>query len=184
MIIIKHITVEKPRTCKICGSPLSRTNSLGICPICAILGGLEAKLIRELESRKQFKTKDKTMSKIPDQLIEYIKNEDNRAYGVMVAKKILKPKPIVRIGLSLCNTNVDVFVKEIGVSMALERCLSLEPYTIHASGVKKHNGIWRGGVMRSDNMLDVTNKLFWFMERAGRYFKDCTVQFPSNLILL
>lgn len=127
--------------------------------------------------------KEKKMAKIPEQLIEYIKDEDNHAYGVMVAKKILKPKPIVRIGISLCNTNVDYFVKEIGVSIALERCLSLEPYVIHASGVKKHNGIWRGKGMRFDNMLNVTNKLFWFMERASRYFKGCTVQFPSNLIL-
>lgn len=124
------------------------------------------------------------MPKIPNTLVQFIKDERNRPYGCLVAHRINGPKPFVRIGISLCNTRSDSFNKKIGFEMALKRCVSEEKYTIHASGLKDHNDGLGGIFWRIDNINAVAKQLFWFMERASRYFKDTLVTYPSNMIIV
>lgn len=202
MIIVGHIeeVEENMPKCKICGGPLGNVSMNGICFACIHASVCEAELIYELNKKqkedkkltkvcKKFteqikKQERKTMPKVPNMLTQFIKDSYHCPYGVLVARKINGEHPIVRIGVSLCNNKVDVFNKKIGVEMALNRCLSNEPYTIHASGLKFQNGQWGGLPTRQDNMSEFCGYLFWFMERASRYFKGLPIIYPSNMNLV
>lgn len=201
MIIIGHVEEIREPKCKNCGGPLGNVSMNGVCFACIHASVCEAELINELNKHnkkedkkltkvcKKFtdqmkKKQEKTMARMPNMLTQFIKDKKNQPYGVMVARKINGENPVVRIGISLCNTKVDTFHKRIGVEIALKRCLSNEPYTIHASGLRDFNEPFGGIYVRIENMTDISNKLFWFMERAGRYFKDLPIIYPSNMNLV
>lgn len=193
---IKQQDIEySPRPiCKKCGGPLGNVSMNGICFACIQQAVTEAELTRDTNKKvskicKKFteqvkKQEKKAMPKMPNMLTQFIKDKNNKPYGVIVAKKISGENPVVKIGISLCNTKVDVFNKKIGVEIALKRCLSNEKYTIHASGLRDFNEPFGGCYVRIDNMTDFAHKLFWFMERAGRYFKDLPIIYPSNMNLV
>lgn len=87
------------------------------------------------------------------ELVEYVKNKSGNLVGVVVALKIPTNPSFVGLGWSKCRKN-DLFSKDFGLKIARNRAATGSRAVIPRTIQQTHRKM---------------------KDRAGRYFKDCSV---------
>lgn len=91
------------------------------------------------------------------ELVEYVKNKSGNLVGVVVALKVPNNPAFVGLGWSKCRKN-DLFSKDFGLKIARNRATTGSNVVIPRT---------------------IEQTIFKMKERAGRYFKGCSVVDPN-----
>ena len=119
-------------------------------------------------------------------LIQYLRDVDNRPYGVMLANPYIHDG-LVCIGVAICNTKHDKFNKVEAIKLAQVRCVNETKSPFKFYKLPKFPAALLESIEKQNRLfpcyVPIPNEVQNFVHRCTRYYKDKQVLYPHILFV-